>query len=174
MPNLSDITALRQLERETKLAHSLTTKRKEFEQRKREEWRAIKESHDEGAVEIEIAAIRQRMANIMLELKEQGVTKKQLGEAYGSKDARTINELLDSGVLESSIASTNLYETEENTWVFSFTNYRGYSGEVTVCEDGDGDVTILDLPAHLQGTELHREIIGGLIGDFTTLWENRG
>lgn len=174
MATLADISALRQLERETKVTYSLTEKRRAFEQRKREEWQAIKAGHNEMDALVEVAAIRQRLANVMLDLHQQGYTKKQLGEAYGSKDARTINELLDSGVIEAELSTVDLTQGEGETWILSVVNYRGHSGEIVLYADEDGDATVLEMPASLQGTELHQEIIGGLTGEITTLWENRG
>lgn len=176
MAQLTDIIRLRAEERQVKRRNSLTELRKEFEARKREEWAKIRSEYENSKTEVEVIALRQQMARIMLELREQGVTKRQLGEAYGTKDMRTINELLDSAVLEEEVASISVVGCELEDVGAGFrvdaTNYHGWSGTVFVYADEDGDPVIFgEPPADFIGTQLHREIAGGARGDFSSAWE---
>lgn len=175
MPQLSDITVLRAQARELKKRNSLTEKRRVFEERKRAEWREIRENHDDAETAVQLEAIRQQTAKIMLELLNQGVSKTALGEAYGSKDRGTINELLDSAVLESEITSLTLVPTDlegvGNGFRVDATNYDGWTGTVYVYADEDGDPTIYGEPdSSFMGTALHQEIAGGISGDFSAAW----
>lgn len=176
MTNLSEITRLRAEEKALRRANSLTALRTEFDKKKREEWQRIKENYDAGAVEVQIAALRQQMARIAVQLREEGVSKTLIGEAYGSKDRRTIDMLLDSAIAEGQETYLTLEPSFEEdgrlpVWRIHATNYDGWTGTVTVYADEDGDPVIYgDLPNELRGTKLHQEIAGGATGDFSSAW----
>lgn len=178
MSNLSDIKRLRAEEKELRRKNTLGELRKEFDKQKRLEWQEIRAKHQSKAsqIEVELTALRQQMARVAQELIDSGVSKTAIGDAYGTKDRKTINDLLDYVAnVESDTRLTLVPDFEEDgrlpVWRVHASGYKGWTGEVTVYADEDGDPVVYgDFPQDFIGTELHQEIAGGLTGDFNIAW----
>lgn len=175
---VEEIPRLREEIRLVKQQNSLTTLREEFEERKAVEWEAIRASHQgkSGAVQ----AAEERLAQVVSDLFNEGVTKRQLCNAYGTKDYGTINRLIAKGGSIKRPTSLNMRlddlltgEHGVDIWAVDAINYGKdrYTGTVHVYADTEGFPTLVgDITDDFRGTQLHRELAGSASGDFFSLW----
>lgn len=177
MASLNDIVRLRAAEKQAKRRGSITALRQEFDRKKAQEWLEIEREFNSTHSQDEAMSIRREMAVVARELYENGTSKRAIGIAYGTKDARTINELIYSApsvedYQHIAIVPDAELEGYEDVQLFKVvsTQYGGFTGEIIVYADSDGDVVVASAPPEFYGTELHKEIAGGLTGDFNDAW----
>lgn len=172
---IHEIPLLRNKIRDYKKDTGLTTLRKEFEARKREEWQEILRNYNVSDRAVQISVLEQELARLVAGLHLSGVPKKDLCEAYGTKDYGTITRLIESALPELEADSLKVLQIDETGDLFEIDayHYHGFTGTVKVFRDSDGYPMLVDgeLTDELRGTHLHQEIAGGATGEFSSYWE---
>lgn len=172
---IHEIPLLRNRIKDYKKDTGLTALRKEFDVRKREEWQEILRSYDVSDRAVQISVMEQELARLVAGLHLSGVSKKDLCEAYGTKDYGTINRLIESALPEIEADALKVIQIDEAGDFFEVTayHYHGFTGTVKVFRDSDGYPMLVDgeLTDDLKGTQLHQEIAGGATGEFSSYWE---
>lgn len=150
----------------------LETARKAFEEQKRQEWAKIRTRIVDGH-DIEEKNFRVRHA--LLELHEAGATVSSLCEVYGTKDRRTIMNLIQTAKEERGLGirvgreeHLQIIHIEDDLWSITVENFSKweaseqipYSGTLFVRNDDGYPVFERELTAvHEVMQPLHREVV---------------
>ena len=178
MYQLSDVTRLRANLKDFAEKTSIAQLRKEFEEKNRAAWQELLAEHNEQR-SVQKAVMEQELSVVLKALNEQGVTKKDLAAAYGTKDYGTITRKIAQVLPAERKTPLLAYldddltaEYGQNVWTIQANDYGGFTGAVRVYRDSDGYPMLLDgeMTNDFRGTQLHQEIAGSSEGDFSTLW----
>jgi hypothetical protein len=173
MSNVSLVKTLRaEIKESSDLRAALADARETFEAKKDKEWAKIRDrvkqdfNHDER---------RFRIRHAMLELHEvdkMNIT--QLGAIYGTKDRRTVMNLLDmareeraQGIMIGRPEHLEITALEDGTYLVEVENYSQwetseqipYTGKmVAVDQNGLPFINDSDVPVHMLYSPLHKEL----------------
>lgn len=177
---INDVTRLRDELKQTKKILSLTSLRAAFDERKEQEWAAIRASH--AAIPSEVRELEQKLAQTVKFLYDNGTSKRALCNAYGTKDYGTINRLIEQGVevgkpssLKARLDNVLTDEHGMDIWIIDAINYGEdqFTGSIRVYQDSEGYPTLVgELTDVFRGTQLHQETAGSASGDFQGLWDS--